>query len=201
MRSALSQRGCHCLTVVLLVLAGASTSAQSDVPLASLTVPESRLPTGCRLRPPHPSPTSELPDGTVIVRSTAGFIISPFPSNPWSGSDPALLVHARRRIDSLQLPDAPPLSLAETEALERQWVRDVVEGYAAVYAAADNAPIWISAIRFRDPSFVTTSWRTSTQGVLRPGDRVALGATVVQMSADSKSGCFEAIRSHIRSLQ
>jgi hypothetical protein len=170
--------------IAVLAAWAASASAQKELSLASLTVPEKNLPNGCRLRP-H-SPQSSFP----------------FPNNPWVGRDRKLLVELRRNIDGpLRLPDAPPLSAKEVSTFERQWVADVVEGYRAVYISAETILVRVSAIRFDSGKVPAHSPPASAAGLQGVKDRLVVGPAIVQISADSPNECFQAVDRHIRALK
>ena len=81
--------------------------AQTDVTLAALTVPEAKLPAGCRLQPPTPPPTRVARGDTVFVSGNPAPFF-PYPTNPWVGVDRRLVVEARKRIDPFGVPDGPP---------------------------------------------------------------------------------------------
>ena len=199
------------LSLVLLVLLPAwmaGRSPQAGPAMAALTVPERNLPNGCQLRADVPPATPALQAGQTAVlpgRSSS----YPFPSNPWIGADRQLVGELRKRTyGESRTPDAPP-SAAEVAALRQQWAEGVVEGYRAVYtrrafvegvAIEPSSRIEVFAIRFNDARLATAVPATTgmSRGVL---DRLVIGATVVQVAADSVTDCFSAVTGYVRSLK
>ena len=197
------------LVSVMLSASLASGLAQTDFALASLTIPETDLPAGCRLRPAAP-PETKVDGRTIVSWETL------YPSNPWSGSDRRLVIALRTSIEPpLRVPDPPPLSAAERSAWERRWVANVVEGYRAVYDSPAQAggAVSVSAIRFNDPTLATvlptaipTSLPPTTPlAILRQrsrpvNDRMVVGAAVVMVQGDSRGACFKAVDGYIRGL-
>jgi hypothetical protein len=198
------------LLLALLPIGMSRGSSQTSLTLASLTVPEKSLPTGCRLKPPDvPQTTRVLRGGQTIVvgdRSTA----YPFPSNPWIGVNQQLIIELRKRIDgSLRIADAPPPNAAEVAALEHRWIADVVEGYGAVYTETvlaegglvePSAVIEVSAIKFNDARLATTT-PTPANASRGVSDRLVIGSVVVRVVAGSKTDCFSAVSAYLRSLK
>jgi hypothetical protein len=85
------------LSVVVTMLAAAATETawahgQGGFPLADLTVPADRLPTGCGL---SPSPWIRSSDNRVRSGLWAGLPIS---SNPWTGTDRAIVASIVERV-------------------------------------------------------------------------------------------------------
>ena len=192
------------IVVVLIVAASIARASAQTLSLASLTVPDKNLPSGCRLKPLVSATTAVVRDGRVIVAAKPASSF-PFPSNPWSGTDGRLVVTARSfDVDGdLQLPDAPPPSRAEASAIESRWVEDVVEAYRAEYLSAEQIVISVTAIRFNDreagdheirqgPALHMTGGR---------GDRLVVGAAAVVVQAGAKTNCFDAVDTYIRGMR
>ena len=166
------------LVGVLLAARFASGSAQAGPPLASLTIPETNLPAGCRLR----SPSENVPP-----------MVDPFPTNPWIGADRRLVIAVREDVDGmLRLPDAPPPTRAEQARLKERWVADVVEAYRAVYLDGGGL-IWVSALRFNDAR--------SANGDAWSERRIVRGAIVVSIAGSPTSACQRAIDAYLRALK
>jgi hypothetical protein len=203
------------LSALLVVLSPtwmAGGSSQAGFPLTSLTVPESNLPIGCRLRPevPPPPPVARAGQTETVVAENRGS----FASNPWIGADRRLLIELRKRIDGelrLRLPDAPPPSAAEVAALEHRWVADIVEGYQAVYIspvlgedAGFKPPVTVavSAIRFNNAMLATTAQSVGSTNASRGvSDRFVIDAVVMQVQARLKTDCFSSVAAYLRSLK
>jgi hypothetical protein len=126
------------LSVVVMLLAAAATETawahgQGGFPLADLTVPADRLPTGCGL---SPSPSMRTGDNTMRAGSWAGLPIS---SNPWIGTDRAIVASiVERAVDPPRIPDGPPPTPRESARFRLRLADDVEEAYAAVYT--DDGP-------------------------------------------------------------
>jgi hypothetical protein len=189
------------LLVSMLAAPLSAGMTQTGVTLGALTVPDAKLPTGCRLHPPTPPPT-RITRGETTTIKLAPAPYFPYPSNPWTGTDRRLVVESRKRIDPFGVPDGPPPMLAERTKMEGAWVANVREGYHAGYVSPDNITVDVTAIRFDNASFVTTS-RTvpDTHEPHDVSDRVTLGAMVVVVRANSKTECFSAVDAYIRGLQ
>ena len=70
--------------IAILAAPVATALAQTDVTLSALTVPDAKLPAGCRLQPPAPPPTRVARGDTVFVSGNPAPFF-PFPTNPWVG--------------------------------------------------------------------------------------------------------------------
>ncbi|HKW00096.1 MAG TPA: hypothetical protein VJN96_09735 [Vicinamibacterales bacterium] len=188
------------LLVSMLAAPVSAGMPQTSVTLDALTVPDAKLPAGCRLHPPTPPPTRITHgDTTTIKLAPAPYF--PYPSNPWTGTDRRLVVESRKRIDPFGVPDGPPPMLAERTKMEGAWVANVREGYHAGYLSADNTTVDVTAIKFDDATLVTTT-RTlpDTHEPHDVSDRVTLGAVVVVVRANSTTECFNAVDKHIKSI-
>jgi hypothetical protein len=188
---------------VIVILAGSSARGPAQtLSLASLTVPDKNLASGCRLKPLVPATTAVVRDDRVVVaaRPASSF---PFPSNPWSGTDGRLVVTARSMVDgSLQLPDAPPPSREEASAIENRWVENVVEAYRAEYLSAEQVVISVTAIRFNDAKLAMTKPASATLHMTGGRvDRLIVGAAVVVVQAGAKTNCFDAVDTYIRGMR
>src|SRR5687767_9606643 len=90
-----------------LMSSTALSEMQSGTTLAALTVPDDRLPPGCRLKPAELTPAVNRQQGIVVGAGASGPVT---PVNPWLGSDRRLAAAIRRRIDGMPpQPDGPPL--------------------------------------------------------------------------------------------
>lgn len=195
------------LVVVAFAACTATVFSQAKTPLASLTVPESQLPSGCRLRPNPPPRQDATQVGATTVVAARPMAAFPYPSNPWSGTDSRLLVQTRKRFDAPPSGgDAPPPSAAELAAMRAQWIEHVVDGYRAVYEdSAHESVVEVAAIRFDDPSLATTS-RSASQSVQRllsgsADGRFVKGDAVVRVDGNSKTDCFRAVDAYVRSVK
>ena len=174
--------------------------AQTDVTLAALSVPDAKLPAGCRLQPPAPPPTRVARGDTVFVSGNPAPFF-PYPTNPWVGVDRRLVVEARKRIDPFGVPDGPPPTSAELARMEFAWVANVREGYHVTYVSADNVSVDVTAIRFDDAGLVTTTRTVAGTHVPRDvSDRLILGASVVVVRSNSRTECFDAVDAYIKSM-
>src|SRR5712675_1433750 len=162
-----------CALSVLVVLASVEIQGQDTMALASLTVPQNRLISGCSL---SPSDTTSLGGNRIRGGLWAGLPIS---SNPWRGNDPSTVAAIRERVvASPPPPDGPPLSRAELARFRLQLAEDVEEAYAAIYLDAGRNLVGVYAVRFkRAPGLGSRAAETSGASV-----RLARGDTVVVVS-------------------
>jgi acetylornithine deacetylase/succinyl-diaminopimelate desuccinylase-like protein len=176
-----------------------AVSKPAPVALSSLTVPEARLPAGCRLKPADPA-TATSTRGDVI--RAAPFGPRP-PTNPWAGSDRGLAAGIRQRIEGpTQEPDAPPLDRRAANAYRMKWADNVVEAYWAIYQSADGSPIDVRAVRFSDPDLADPGPPPGTRSVHRGAQtRLVVGSSVVLISGSRENTCHTAIADYIRSLR
>lgn len=176
--------------------------------LAVLTVPEARLPEGCRLRPDAPPapPAGANRPPLVVVPSALSFGL---PSNPWTGSDPRHLIKLRKELDAPpRLPDAPPPSRRELAAMEEEWVSAVTKGYRAEYIelrpvgdvqTASTVLVGVTALRFDSPPGAAMGDSARARSGLR--HRIMWGSTVIEVSADRRTTCFDAVDAYISQLR
>ncbi len=187
--------------IAMLAAPVATALAQTDVTLSALTVPDAKLPAGCRLQPPAPPPTRVARGDTVFVSGNPAPFF-PFPTNPWVGVDRRLVVEARKRIDPFGVPDGPPPTSAERTRMERAWVASVREGYHALYTSTDEVNVDVSAIMFDDAGLATKKRADVGTHVPRDvSDRLILGAAVVVLRANAKTACFDAVDAHVKSIR
>ena len=95
------------MQTLLAALALAAVSVEPRPPqlgLADLTLPASRLPTGC------------------VVTQT-----------PWVGADPPRIASIRERLDPVTIVDAVPLSRGEMARFRIQFAEGIAEAYQASY--------------------------------------------------------------------
>ena len=186
------------LAAFLMVGAVVAGEAQSGPTLNALTVPGEALPSNCALKQPasRPIPSSRA-EGTVI-RSEEW---SPFPTNPWSGTDRKLVAEVRKAIDGTpRLPDGPPLEPADAAAFLLKLADNVVEAYRAAYVSADGSQIDVWAIRFNDDTLAQPERLSGTMNPPRGfSRRLVRGATVVLVTAPSSNECVRSVDGYIRS--
>lgn len=192
-------RVAHGLLVALTLAVGsARLLSQSPTLLTSLTVPDSELSTGCRLRPFVPPQKKASVTGAVTTPASA----FPYPSNPWSGTDGRLLIETRRRIDiSPTGAGATDPTPADDKAMRAQSIEHVVEAYHAMYDGP-NGSVDVAAIRFDDPSLATS--KRSVQSLLNGSPRanqIVKGAVVVQINGNSTTDCYRAIDTYVRRVK
>jgi len=140
---------------IAFLLAGGvvAGSVQSGQTLGALTVPAAALPSGCALKPPAPRPAPISRGGVTVIH---GATWSPFPTNPWSGSDRKFVTAVRKAIDGApRMPDGPPLEARDAAAFELKWVEHILEAYHAGYASADGSQVEVFAVTFNDVKFAT----------------------------------------------
>lgn len=166
--------------------------AQGAFPLADLTVPAERLPTGCAL---SPSPSMRTGDNTMRAGLWAGLPIS---SNPWTGIDRAIVASiVERVIDPPRMPDGPPPTPREVARFRLRLADDVEEAYAAVYTDGGPSLITVNAIRYADATQLPPS--RSSNRVSPSGFRVAFGRTVLTVSG-SDGPCLQAVEAHVKDV-
>src|SRR6185503_14284380 len=109
---------------VPLVLA-ASAGQRSPGGLEALTVPDSVLPSACRLEPPVLQTPS---DPTPAVRVTTSSSL--YPTNPWIGRERRMVANIARMVDggSAQ-PDPTTLDPRQAAQFELRWADGVTEAY------------------------------------------------------------------------
>jgi hypothetical protein len=170
----------------------ARAHAQGAFPLTDLTVPAERLPTGCSL---SPSPWIRSSDNRVRTGLWAGLPIS---SNPWTGTDRAIVASiVERVIDPPRLPDGPPLTSRELARFRLRLADGVEEGYAAVYTDGGLSLITVNALRYSDITQLP-SWRNPER--VRPGSfRLTFGRTVLVVSGED-GPCLQAVGAHVKEL-
>jgi hypothetical protein len=161
--------------------------------LGDLTVANEQLPGGCKLAA---SPTLRLDDTRVIDGLWGGL---PIRSNPWIGSDRAVLAQIRTHMYGPgRLPDAPP-DRRTAAAYDGQLVDNVSEGYAAFYRDSGPEGIAVYALTFtsneplRDPS---TNPQTSKDRLV---SWITLGQTHILVVGDN-GRCSDVIHANVQSL-
>lgn len=190
------------LAAFLLVGVVVPGEAQFGPRLDALTMPNRALPSDCALKQPaaKPAPSSRA-QGTV----TRSVEWSPFPTNPWSGTDRKLVTEVRQAIDGTpRLPDGPPLEPRDAAVFLLKWADDVVDAYRAVYASSGGSEVGVWAVRFNDDNLAKPE---PPPGTIHPTrsrgfrSRLVLGATVVLVTAPASNECVRAIDGYIRSLK
>jgi hypothetical protein len=164
-------------------LCALGASGETRYQLSALTVPEHRLPKGCRLAP-------EMP-GAVKV-------------NPWVGNSGPRLASLRAILEG------PPPSggelLRRDETITRS-IENMVEGYAARYLAEGAGWVQVSAVRFDDPKWTIAAALIRLEG---EAPRIILGPIAVHVArstqmnsakrTDLVRACFESVRKYISAL-
>jgi hypothetical protein len=186
--------------VALLLVGGAvAGSAPSWQALSTLTVPLTALPSDCGLKEPAPKPAPITRGGVTAIQAVPS---SPFPTNPWSGTDRRIVTTVREAIDGApRMPDGPPLEARDAAAFELKLADNVLEAYHAAYASADGSQTEVFAVTFNDSTLAKPEPLSATMNPptgLR--SRFVRGSTVVVVSG-SRSECFRAVNEYIRSVQ
>jgi hypothetical protein len=156
-----------------------STAAQPTIsPLSSLTLTPERLAAGCSLRP----------DDRVDYRAS---------TNPWVGTDPALIATIREFMgDMPQVPDAP-LSARQATIFRLKLATGVNEAYAAHYRAAGGELVRVYAVVFERPEDERA--RPDLSARIPDGVRLAIGSSNVVVRGKG-SACYDAVVDHVRSI-
>ncbi len=160
-------------------------SGQAQIQTSQLTVPQDRLPKGCRL-----ALGPEMP--------------GMYKENPWSGSSGPRLAGIRASIEG-----PPPVSgdiLKRDENLTRS-AEHVLDAYTARYLAGNEGWIAVSAVRFDDPK-----WTTAAAAIRLEGEtpRIVVGSIAIHVArstqmtrtkpTDLTQSCYEAVRKYISAL-
>jgi hypothetical protein len=183
-------------------------SAQSGLALALLTVPEAKLPDGCKLMPYVPPATQVVQAGaTTTIRPTFGNS-HPFPGNPWSGTDPKLEATVRGSIDNTHarvvLTDVPISGSGRPAVSPPKPPDNILEAYRAAYVwAVDGHQVQVSAVTFNDVKLAAAP--ESLSALLNPprqfSRRLVRGATAIRVSASSENACFKSVVAYVESLK
>ena len=178
-------------TYILLMFATAANEAargndQSAFPLADLTVPAERLPTGCGLSPSPRIQTAGLWAGLPIT------------SNPWIGTDRAIVASIHESvIDPPPVPDGPPPTKNELARFRLRLADGVEDAYAAVYTDGGPTLITVSALRYADATQLPPS--RSSSNVSRGRFRSTFGRTVLAVSGDD-GPCRRVVEAHVKEV-
>ena len=130
------------LKTPLLGVVGVSILLQTPaVTLADLTVPADKLPAGCALKVIQPSrqeAISTTPGGGRLMRiivATPSLQPPGITANPWSGTDGKPVAWLRQSVDgySARLPDGPPLTERQANAMFLRFAEGVESAYSATY--------------------------------------------------------------------
>ena len=161
--------------IVAMVVAPMTVAGQGGSDLTKLTVPASQLPAACRLIP-----------------GPRGFL----KTNPAVITDPEQLgfVHA------LLFGGSKSVATDDMRARGAQ----VAVGYAAAYEEKDGAhEIGVYALRLKDPAAATKARATAAAGRVLHVTKgsVAIFSWVDVLPGRKESGCFDAIRRHIESVE
>jgi hypothetical protein len=172
----------------------AQTVPSRPVTLSDLTVPNDRLPAGCRL---VPSPTVFLGGNRIQGGLWANLPIS---TNPWVGTDRQTIASIRERVEGpVVVPDGPPPPAPELSRYRLSLADGVNEAYAAIYTQAGSTlPVIVYGFRFssgRQPfSFSDTIGSDVSNAV-----RMQIGpiTTVIDVNDDA---CSHAVEGYLKSL-
>lgn len=167
----------------------------ADLGLASLTVTESALPDGCRLRPyvPDVPPSPAASDGRVTVVAANP---ESLPGNPWIGFNRQMLI---RLLWTGPVPDGPPPTARELAAMQNESLLHVREGYRAVYNSAEGVTIEVRAVRFDDTRQIPTALTVPRDRA--SGDQFAIGTIFIQIATARETACSKAIDAYLRALK
>jgi hypothetical protein len=180
---------------------------QPAVAWGDLTVPAGRLPEGCALVPVTPARGGAAaagvpPQGAATSAGAPVFVASPmFPtgmrSNPWIGTDPAVLAALRDQVEgaSVQSPaDSWWPDRRQSAAATERAAGGVEEGYAALYAhnVAVYAVRLAAGVDRREP--------LPRNAVDVAVIRIDLGRVAVAVHTDN-GPCGKAIVAHLRALR
>jgi hypothetical protein len=179
--------------LAICVVAGATQPAGG---LAALTVPEDRLPPGCRLKPAVPRPPIGTQRGVVAISGNSE-------PNPLISRERQVAADIRRLVDGApREPDGPQLMPRAAARWASRWAEDVVEAYRATYRQTDESLVTVAAIQFNDDRFATPEPPVGTRSAA-PGmtSRIVLGPTVVLIAAGASSECFRTIETYLRSVR
>src|SRR4051812_4501822 len=149
-------------------LATARTPVQPRVAMSDLTVPPERLPAGCAL---PQSPVMRVGDNKMQSGLWADL---PITSNPWIGSDRAIVAAIVERLDRPTLVSDAPLTARDAARFRLQLADGVDEAYAAVYRQAAPPLVIVYAKRLAGAT-----------------------APVVVVSGDAGE-CAQAVRAHLK---
>jgi len=175
--------------IAFLFMAGQASLARAQPQFPDdLTVPASRLATGCRL---VPSATEHLAGNQMRMGLWAGF---PIPTNPWTGTDRQIVAAIRERVDPPPLTPDPPALDSRSDAAFRLRLSDGVEAaYVAIYGSDEPFQVVVSSLRFAGGGNELAL--SKDRGAARfVSDRI-----LVQVSGD-QSRCFPAIVTYIREI-
>ena len=183
----------------LVLVAGGVTAATMQGPdargLERLTVPESVLPPGCRLRPaPSRAADAGRGSGSGQVSIVSGSL---FPANPWIGDDRRTVALIRRFVDPPPPePDGPPPSRRESARYLLASADGVAAAYHAEYLAQNDTTIDVYAVRFETEALAAATQQRAPSDRMQ---RIVRGNDVIVVSARSRGAdpCFAAIRDHV----
>ena len=172
------------LAFILPVLAG---SDEAQLQLSALTVPQDRLPKGCRL-----ALETEMP--------------GLYKENPWAGNGGPRLASIRSLVEGGPPPATGEL-LRRDETVTRS-AEHVLEAYSARYRAEnDDAWVQVSAVRFDDPKWTAAAALIRLEGEM---PRIILGPVAVRVTRSTPmtwakpqhlvEACYEAVRKYISTL-
>lgn len=184
---------------ILLVGGAVAGPARSWQTLSTLRVPPTALPSDCALKQPAAKPAPITRGGVTAIRAVPS---SPFPTNPWSGTDRKIVTTVRKAIDGApRMPDGPPLDARDAAAFELKLADNVLEAYHAAYSSADGSQTEVFAIAFNDSTLAKPEPLSATMNPpLGLRSRFVRASTVVVVSG-SRSECFRAVDAYIRSLK
>jgi hypothetical protein len=185
-----------------LVLPSAVAVAQGPIiGLETLTVPDGRLPAGCRLKPlAAPVAPDASQRSPIVVTGSSG---PDLPTNPWTGRERQMMATIRRAVDGTPMqPDGPALDRRQAAQYQLRWADGVAEAYRATYVWSDGSEVEVSAVRFEEEKLAAVPPPPGGLTLVeRIASRIVIGPSVVLVSARGTNSCFETIRDYIQSLR
>ena len=186
----------------------ADDGRQRPVTLADLTVPVDQLPDGCALKVIQPSRQEVIATTPGGGRRMRVFVATPslqppgITANPWSGTDGRPVAWLRQSVDgyATRLPDGPPLTDRQANAMFLRFADGVESAYSATYTYTtasvypESRDLAVYAVQFAPG--VQSSRRfsyTSDALVIERGQIRAI-------FTGDRSPCARAIERHLTSL-
>jgi hypothetical protein len=127
---------------------------------------------------------------------------SPFPGNPWIGSERKLLGWLLRT--ATRVPDGPPPSAAELSRMDARRTEHAREGYRAVYAGPGGS-IEVQAVRFDTADQAASEATSDVHRLLHPSsrarDQIVAGSILIGVTAGADSDCYRAIATHLHRVK
>jgi hypothetical protein len=195
------------LAVCAVGLAAAHLSAGQEVApagLERLTVPEARLPEGCRLSVlPKTSSGRSMVDISPFEPRLALFV----DANPWIAERTSMVVFVDQIVNGGTTP-AAYAALTRSELMEQArrraaWRRGVSGVYRAEYMSAGMSTR-VHAMRFMTPESAAAVSVSGPLPAFAAGTsaRLVIGRDIARVSAPAgPNACYDAVRRHLESLR